>query len=110
MFQSASIPAHGSPRHEGVSPFGLAAMAAVLHLAVLAGRVSPRGSHPRPIALLAWQVPPSETAETRLSEENAPSNPTRTYCAGRLALTAGMAVLALARWLHVMRVRGTHAD
>jgi hypothetical protein len=43
-------------------------------------------------------------AETRREVNRTPSNPTRSYSAGRLALTVGMVIVALAFQLHLMRV------
>ena len=49
-------------------------------------------------------MPTPETAAA-VAEEPA-SNPHQSYSVGQLALTAGMAVVALTRWLRVMRVSG----
>jgi hypothetical protein len=80
---------------------------AVLQLAVLARRLSVRHA-PRPNVLLAWRSP--ETSQTNSPEDSTPSKPTRTYCAGQLELTCGMAVLALAQWLHIMRLSGVRSN
>ncbi len=86
----------------------VAAIAAVLHLAVLAGRVPVRHGHCTPRILLAWPLPsPNQTVNTET--EDCSSNPTQVYCAGELALTFGMAVIVLARWLHISRINGSRA-
>jgi hypothetical protein len=74
-----------------------------LHLAAMAGRggrVSARYPQMAQIARMESRPPD----ETRRDPDRAPSNPTRSYSAGRLALTAGMVIVALAFHLHVMRV------
>jgi|KBSSwiStaDraftv2_1062776.scaffolds.fasta_scaffold3321613_2 hypothetical protein len=94
-------------RHETVSSCGIAAIVAVLQLAVLARRLSVRHA-PRPTVLLAWQSP--DTSQTNSPEDSTPSKPTRSYCAGELKLTCGMVVLALAQWLHIMRLSGVRSN
>ena len=94
-------------RHETVSSCGIAAIVAVLQLAVLARRLSVRHA-PRPTVLLTWQSP--DAGKTNSPEDSTPSKPTRTYCAGQLELTSGMAILALAEWLHIMRMSGVRAN
>jgi hypothetical protein len=89
---------------------GVAAMVALLHLAVLAGRLRSQSAPGRPVAGLMWQLPRAEQVSTALRRERVPSNPLQSFSAGRLALAAGMAVLALANWLHITRVHGSHAD
>lgn len=42
--------------------------------------------------------------------DQSPSRPTQTYSAGQLDLAVGMAVITLARWLHIMRLTGTHDE
>lgn len=83
---------------------GLAAIVAALHLAVLASRVSGRHHH-GPVVLLSWQAPSAPPTPADTTSEP-PSNPHRNYSVGELALTRGMAVVSLARWLHVMRING----
>jgi hypothetical protein len=92
-----------SPRYDAVSTIGLAALVAALHLATIAGRagrVSVRHPQITPVTRMET-LPP---AETRRESDRAPSNPTRSYSAGRLALTVGMVIVALAYQLHVMHV------
>jgi hypothetical protein len=59
--------------------------------------------------VLSWQAPMTPitgpASEVQASEEP-PSNPTRIYNAGQLGLHCGIAVVALAAWLHVMRING----
>lgn len=91
-------------RFDSLSTVGLAAMVAALHLAVLAGRVSARHPRGRHLALIVWQQPPAAQVETAPKSDRVPSNPTQAYNAGRLALTFGVAVIALAYQLQVMRM------
>ncbi|GMV97013.1 MAG: hypothetical protein HRF43_10705 [Phycisphaerae bacterium] len=93
-------------RFESVSAVGLAAMVAALHLAVLAGRLGgpARCARGRDPALLIWRRPEQAPVETFRTSQRVPSNPQRAYHAGRLALASGVAVLALARALPVMRL------
>ncbi len=88
---------------------GLAAMAAILHLAVLAARVSARCPHARPI-IHAIAVCDSGPMTTHVDPDNKPSHPMQTYCVGQIALNVGMAVVALALWLHIMRMSSAHAN
>lgn len=81
----------------------LAALVAVLNLSIMAGRLG--GASPRH-AVLAWRAPACGPASERGSAKEPPANPTRAYNAGRLALGTGIAVIALAAWLHVMRING----
>jgi|GEM_PF-985894 len=92
------------PRYEAVSAVGLATVVAALHLALLAGRVPARGLRGRQTAFLVWQQPESVPAEVQHDCNRVPSNPTRSYSAGRLALTAGMVIVVLAFQMQVMRV------
>ncbi len=87
----------------GGSPAGVAALAAVLHLAVLASRMPGRSAHAVPSLLWNAGSAPAER-HGDADGDAAPSNPQQTYCVGRIALTSGMAVVALACWLHVMRL------
>lgn len=89
-------------RADVVSPVSLAAIVAALHLAVLASRVSHR--HLRTVTLMSWQMPTPEEPAPVATEP--PSNPQRSYCAGQLALSVGMAVITLARQLHAIRASG----
>jgi hypothetical protein len=97
-------PAPLSPRCGGVSLIGVATVVAALHLAALGGRLSVRGQRGRHVAMLIWQQPQPRPAETRPDAGRAPSHPTRSYSAGRLALAAGMVIVALAFQVQVMRV------
>lgn len=91
------------PRCEALSAVGLAALVAALHLAVLAGRGG-RSTLRYPQIAPITQMETRPPDETRRDPDRAPSNPTRSYSAGRLALTAGMVIVALAFQLHIMRV------
>ena len=93
-----------SNRVERVSAFGLATIIAAIHVAILASRVQGR-HHFRPISGMNWEVP-RLTQSTTTSAEEPPSNPRQSFAAGELALTIGMAVVALTLWLHVMRISG----
>ena len=104
--------AHGTTRNhawqrETVSPVGLAALVAALHLAVLAGRVPALPTAGRPGTLLVWRVPGDPSRSAGVRAEKAPSRPVKSFAAGQLALTLGMAVVTLARWLQIMRLTGT---
>jgi hypothetical protein len=95
----------GPAPRDGISGAGLAAIVAALYVVILSSRVSARHPHGPAELLLSWRVPSvGETAAVESKE--APSNPHRTYNVGQLALTAGMAVIALTRWLHIMRISG----
>lgn len=87
----------------------LTALVTALNLSVLAGRLGGRVGPTRG-DVLAWRAPLSPVtgpaADTQ-AEEPSSSNPTRTYSAGRLALNTGIAVVALAAWLSVMRINGS---
>lgn len=110
----------GSPLNAGVRTLsdpsgaglrlGVAAMVAVLHLAILARQLRAQSAPGRPVAGLMWQLPCAEQVSVAVQRERVPSNPLQSFSAGRLALAAGMAVLALANWLHITRVHGSHAD
>lgn len=105
LTDSAHSRSRPGPRYEAVSAVGLATVVAALHLALLAGRVPARGLRGRQTALLIWQQPASNThAEVQHDCNRVPSNPTRSYSAGRLALTAGMVIVVLAFQMQVMRV------
>ena len=82
----------------------LATLVAALHVAVLARRMSTRLPAHQPVAKLAWQADGPPTVTTRREPDDAPSHLSRHFSVGRLDLTAGMAVVTLARWLHIMRV------
>jgi hypothetical protein len=83
----------------------LAALVAVLNLSVLAGRLGGR-TIPGRNDVLTWQIPISGPTADRSTTEEPSANPTRAYSAGRLSLDTGIAVIALAAWLHVMRING----
>jgi len=90
----------------------LTALVAALNLSILAGRLGGRTS-PYRGDVPAWRAPmtavPGPTGEAA-STEKPPSNPTRFYNAGTLALNTGIAVLALAAWLGVMRINGSRGQ
>lgn len=92
------------PRFDTVSPFGLATLIAGLHLAILAGRMSARCPRGRHAALLVYREPSPSPVDVNQDAQHAPSNPMQAYSAGRLALTFGVAVLALAFQLQVMHM------
>jgi hypothetical protein len=102
---TAAFAAPAAPRPECLSGFGLAAVAAALHVVILAARVAPR--HPQaPVGVLvARAMSPVPRAQELAPEPEPPSNPHGRYCAGELALTSGMAVLVLAFWLLIMHRR-----
>lgn len=107
--------AHGTFRgharqRETVSPVGLAALVAALHLAVLTGRVSVRWAGNRPGTLMIWRMTGDAPGTNTGKSDQSPSRPTQTYSAGQLDLAVGMAVITLARWLHIMRLTGTHDE
>lgn len=89
---------------------GLAALVAALHLAVLTGRVSARWAGARPGVLVIWRMPQDTLRVAADKSDQPPSRPTQSYSAGQLALAVGMAVVTLARWLHIMRLTGTHDE
>ncbi|GMU24678.1 MAG: hypothetical protein AMXMBFR13_47510 [Phycisphaerae bacterium] len=91
-------------RPAAFSAVGLATVVAALHVAVLAGRFSPRCSRNRPMTELVWQAPESVPGEPHHEDDHVPSNPTQSYSAGRLALTFGVALIVLAVQLQVMRI------
>ena len=100
---------HGRQR-ETVSPVGLAALVAALHLAVLTGRVSVCRAGTRPGTLMIWRMTGDALGTDTGKSDQSPSRPTQTYSAGQLDLAVGMAVITLARWLHIMRLTGTHDE
>lgn len=103
LTEASAAPA--APRAEGLSGFGLAAVAAALHVVILSARVAPRHPH-MPVGVLVYrQLLPVPGAQELATEQDPPSNPHARYCAGELALTSGMAVLALACWLLIMHRR-----
>jgi hypothetical protein len=55
---------------------------------------------------VVWRVPVGGQIEAGSTTVKVPSNPIHTYCVGHLALTTGMAVIALAAWLQIMRING----
>ena len=98
-----------APRRETVSPVGLATLVAALHLALLTGRISRWSPVRRPGTLMIWRAPSEARAAATAGEpEKVASRPTQTYAAGQLALAVGMSLVAMARWLHIMRLTGTH--
>lgn len=84
----------------------LAALVAVLHLSVLAGRLGNRRLVPGACNVLAWRAPATGPGDETAAASQSPSNPQHTYSAGQLALDTGIAVIALAAWLRVMRLNG----
>ncbi len=93
-----------SRTHPGPA-MALAALVAVLHLSVLAGRPTGRMGSSRGDGL-TWRAPACGLSTERSTADNSPANPTQTYSVGRLSLDTGIAVIALAAWLHVMRING----
>lgn len=92
-------------RHRPASAMGLAAVVTAVYLAALGGRFYACGLRSRvTTARLIWQEPEPRETEPQHESDRIPSNPTRNYSAGRLALTAGMVIIALAYQLQVMRV------
>ena len=79
---------------------------AALHVAVLAGRVSGRSSPHRAFRQIRWQVPAEKSPDAPCNRDRIGSNPHCAYSVGRLALTRGMAVIALAVYLNVIRTNG----
>jgi len=57
------------------------------------------------MTLLAWQAPVAGGVSRRVPER-VPSKPVQTYAVGQLSLTLGVAVIALAAWLQIMRTHG----
>ncbi len=94
-------------QRETVSPVGLAALVAALHLVVFAGRLTARSPLRGQSTFCVWRAPGTSASETSEPVGRGASRPVRAYFAGHLSLNAGMAVLALARWLHIMRLTGT---
>jgi hypothetical protein len=96
-------------RRETVSPVSLAALVTALHFVLLTGRISPWSPMRRPGTLLIWRAPGEARVAAAAGEpEKGASRPTQTYAAGQLALAVGMSLVAMARWLHIMRLTGTH--
>jgi hypothetical protein len=91
---------------ETVSALGLAAFVAALHVAVLAGRMSGRPSQHGALSQIHWQMPAEKSPDAPNHRDRIGSNPHRAYSVGRLALTRGMAVVALAAYLNVIRTNG----
>ena len=102
--RTAHTPPGPVTRFDSLSAVGLAAVVAALHVAVLAGRVSTRAPRGRHATILVWRQADTTQVETQPASDRVPSNPMRAYNAGRLALTSGMAVIALAFHLQVMRM------
>lgn len=90
----------------------LAALVTMLNVSVLAGRLGGRMGPTRG-DVLAWRAPtsaiPGPAGEAPAAEKPS-SNPTRSYNAGQLALNTGIAVVALAAWLSVMRINGSRGQ
>ena len=98
-------------QRDTVSPVGLAALVTALHLVLLTGRISPWSHVRRPGTLMIWRAPGEARAPAAAGEpEKVASRPTQTYAAGQLALAVGMSLVAMARWLHIMRLTGTHGQ
>ena len=96
----------GPSGREAVSSLGLAAVVTALHVAVLARRVPAWCLHPRQTTSLTWQMPARSVTPPATSRM--PSRPVQAFAVGQLALAAGMAVVTLAAWLHIMRITGAH--
>lgn len=95
-----------SRNRESVSLLGLTAVVTALHVAVLARRVPVRGWQPGQAAPFIWQESAEAPAIAQAITERTPSNPTHIFAVGQLALEAGMAIVTLAVWLHIMRING----
>ena len=93
-------------RAETISPLGLATLMAALHVAALARHVPIRRSSAGQVSRLIWRIPEERRATDRVSPDEAPSKPVHVFRAGQLALTGGVAVIALTLWLQVMRTNG----
>ncbi len=89
----------------------LAALVALLNVSILAGRLRGRMGPTRG-DVLAWRVsmPMPGPAGDAQAAEKPSSNPTRFYNAGQLSLDTGIAVVALAAWLSVMRINGARGQ
>ena len=96
---------HRGPRYDIMSTIGLATLVAALHLATLARRSSVH--FPQMAQMTQMETRPPD--ETSRDPDRAPSNPTRSYSAGRLALTVGMVIVALAFQLQLMHVGSSRA-
>jgi len=84
----------------------MATLVAALHVAVLLRRVSaalPAGTC-GPVAVWLWRAEGGSAAAVRREPTGEPSHPLVHVSAGRLPLTAGVAVVALTRWLHIMQI------
>jgi hypothetical protein len=99
-------PDRSLPGCETVSAVGLAAFVAALHMAVLAGHVSGRSSQQRALSQIRWRMPTDESPDAPCSRARIGSNPHRSYNCGRLELARGMAVVALAAFINVIRTNG----
>ena len=97
-----------APRRETVSPVGLATLVAALHLALLTGRLPVWSAARRQGTLMIWRTPADSRADAGVDSEKAASRPIHCFAAGQLALAVGMSLVAMARWLHIMRLTGTH--
>jgi hypothetical protein len=82
------------------------ALVTLLHMSVLAGRVSGRRL-PEGQTVATWRMPPNGAAAARGETDKAPSHPVHAFSAGQLALNLGMAVITLAAWLHIVHRKGT---
>lgn len=85
----------------------LATLVAALHLSIWVGRLGERAGLTRP-AVATWRLPAGASLVERGDGKAHSARPKRTYSAGQLALDTGVAVLALAAWLLVMRSNGSH--
>jgi hypothetical protein len=79
----------------------------VLHLAVITAGLSPRSGGRRALSLV-WECEQGSLRQPAVEadEDQARSNPHHTFCVGELSLTLGMAVVALAAWLQILRFSG----
>lgn len=89
---------------EAVSAVGLTAFIAVLHLAVLTAELSHRSGTRRSAVFLIWREAGVPVIDRTCASAACDSNPHRTFYVGRLALTAGLAIIQLAAWINVLRV------
>jgi hypothetical protein len=85
----------------------LAALAAVLHVAVFAGTLSVDAGVPSERSGWIWRISDEQGASPAGRKTIARSNPHYHFAAGRLDLRHGVAILALACWLVILRIAGS---
>jgi|GEM_PF-2884253 len=91
----------------GISSVGLTAMVVALHVSVLTRRLSRRSASVGTLPLLIWQLPTVRQGVMTSADQGTSSHPVRNYCFGRLSLSVGIVVIALAAWLHIIHSNGT---